>query len=293
MEYVKNFKKFQNDKTNSVVNEGILKNIFNFAKDILKIGKIKKVLKKYQEEYPKLMEDQYKTELKIKIAEKGDSKEVIDDLKKELENIKEEEELLKEELDNEIEEAIKKRPDIKYKIKKLHLEARRSMLKKSTEILKKIKEDEEFSSIIDSIDEKIKKHKKHTNTINKKIKEIEKEQKNSNDNKEKEGSNIKIGDIFKYKNNDGVDATRMVVDINKKEGKINDVKYVILKTENDENPISTEKLKQADRKTMGDINNPGEKIREEKNLEKYKEHIKIAKEAAKQKDENLGKENKK
>lgn len=283
MKNLKYFGEFVNENYNQSLNEGLFGKLFDWAGGILKLGKVKKALETYEKEligniqvdmtdenedkmgiFAKIL----KKEFEIEIAKKN--KQNTEEFKKQLNLLKEEEKNIKEFLDNEISQAIKKKPNIKYKATKLKLEMNKKGMEAKRKILEKFQKDEKYKGI-SSISAKLKDIKNIENKMNSELAKIDNISKG-----------YQPGDVVKYKSKDGGENIILITKVeNDDRGEIKDIMAKTLKEGDGE--LRTEKEMQEKDSFTPIRNNIGEKITDEKelsdlfggeegSLDKYKEY---------------------
>lgn len=263
-------KEFLNKLNENQLNEGILGKLFGWAGDLIKQGKIKAALNKYESELPEKTKERLIAEFEIEKAKKTevDTKE----LEEKLNLLKEEENLIKEELKVAIDEVLKKKPELKLKALRLKISAEKTVLEQNRKNLKEIANDKNFAEIKKYITDKI-------NLANKRDKELETELKNI-ENKEK-GNIYNIGDIHYYLPKDDEDKEEnyniiILTTIEKDKDTIKDIMAKTIKP-------SGEDLRKLDDKEIVEFtpikDNIKNKIEDEKvlsdifgDLDKYKEY---------------------
>jgi len=218
--------------------EFITEGLFSWAKGLLRKGKIKKALKRYNEELPEVKRKIILKEFEIRLAKKNKS-DNQSELQKELDLLKEDESDIKEILDISVEEVVKKDPSLKLPIRKLKLEAK----KKMSENLKSMYDELSKSGKYKEFDNVIKKRMQQVSQQGEKIKqglgELNNQIKKTNSNKEKKSDSDKETftkvkdkafeekpDVFKglkvnYSRDNGKIATGTIVEISNGEVKIN------------------------------------------------------------------------
>jgi hypothetical protein len=128
----------------------ITEGLFSWAKGLLRKGKIKKALKRYNEELPEVKRKIILKEFELQLAKKNEY-DNQSELQEELKLLKEDETDVQETLDIAVEEVVKKDPSLKLPIRKLKLEAKKKMsenLKSMYEELAKSGKYKEFDSVI-------------------------------------------------------------------------------------------------------------------------------------------------
>lgn len=180
MNNILNINEFRN------INEGL----FSWASGLIKQGKIKTELDKYYKELPLKMKERLGVEFKIELTKKAGGN--TDSMEKELEILKQEEENLKDGLTTAIDEVVAKRPDLKTKLKKLEIEAKKTNLPKIRTMLQEFQKNPDFKAVSDIVLTKLNALKTQEKEFNTEMANIEKAFKG-----------YQVGDIYNYTTKEG------------------------------------------------------------------------------------------